>query len=57
MSLQPLFEFEVSARQLRPFAAAVTALADVGREICLGVATDARGRPHLTLWAYDDAAT
>ena len=53
-----LFEFEVPAAHIKTFAAAVTALSAVGKEVCLGVSPARSGdQVYMTLSAYDDAAT
>ena len=53
-----LFEFEVPAAHIKTFAAAVTALSAVGKEVCLGVSPARSGdQVYMTISAYDDAAT
>ena len=54
---QPLFAFEVGKSQLKAFSGAVSALADVGRELELVVFTQDDGEPAVSLLAKDDGDT
>ena len=52
-----LFAFEVGKSQLKAFSGAVSALADVGRELELVVFTQDDGEPAVSLLAKDDGDT